>query len=414
MEGNPPFQNTKKDGNKTGQSLWSIFTKIAFERTNDIVALVLPSRWCGHSYNIMKGKVRLYESYIRNGLIAANIGECSKYFDEGLGEEYFSYFISQKEKANESIITTLKSTFVVDNKDVDFIPCRPFDIADIGIIKKIHLLASNRGSWDKFRIIPGKHPRQGKRFLIGYGRYCDYEKMGKIVDNGTTCGSTNSLSQYYALETSSQEEGENIRSIFESNLFTYYAKMFFTVDRIYVGTLKALPFLEPNKIWTNEEIYDVVGLTSEEIIHIDNFLKNSGKVNQKRINTLDNKKSKKRVDVTGEVFTPPELIRVMFDQYPTRCWELKKTFCDPACGNGNFLVETLKRKVELGHNKTQALKTIYGIDLMQDNVNETRTKLLEIAGTSTTHDEIVQRQIVQHNALTFDWSQWEENPMMIF
>ena len=46
----------------------------------------------------------------------------------------------------------------------------------------------------------------------------------------------------------------------------------------------------------------------------------------------------------------------------------KRTFIDNSCGDGQFLSEVLIRKLESGIDFEQALKTIYGVDLMPDNV----------------------------------------------
>lgn len=415
VEGNPPFQNMKESGNKSGQSLWSIFTQIAFLRSRDICALVVPSRWCGHSYNIMKGQVRLYSSYIRDGIIAANIGECSKYFHEGLGEEYFSYFVAQKEKSNQlANIITLKSKFKSRINDLPFIPCRPFDSVDIRILNKIYQVGNRIGRFDAFKIVPGKKQHFGKRFLIGYGRYCDYERLLKIFDDGVIGGSDDALSQYYSLDVSNSEEGKNLISIFESDVFSYYAKMFFTVDRIYVGTFKNLPALDYSKKWTNEEVYSYFNITDYERKRIQWFLNNSKRIIQKRKHTLQTEKDKTRTIFTGEVFTPNLLISEIHSFYPERCWKPKKTFLDPSCGNGNFLVATLKEKLNRGHNKEQALSTIYGIDIMKDNVKEAQNRLLEIAGNSEAYKKIVKSNVVQGNTLIFDWNRFENQPILEF
>ena len=92
-------------------------------------------------------------------------------------------------------------------------------------------------------------------------------------------------------------------------------------------------------------------------------------------------KSKKRVKELGEVFTPPELVEEMLDRLPPEVWQdPSKTFLDPACGTGNFLVAVVRRKVEAGAQPLQALRTTYGIDIMEDNVAECRERLLEASG----------------------------------
>jgi hypothetical protein len=84
-----------------------------------------------------------------------------------------------------------------------------------------------------------------------------------------------------------------------------------------------------------------------------------------------------RVKATGEVFTPAELVREMLEQIPIEQFQdPTKTFLDNSCGDGQFLGEVLIRKMENGSTFEQALSTIYGVDLMIDNVDLCRERLL--------------------------------------
>ena len=84
-----------------------------------------------------------------------------------------------------------------------------------------------------------------------------------------------------------------------------------------------------------------------------------------------------RVKATGEVFTPTELVQEVLDQLPQEQFaDINKTFLDPACGDGQFLGEILIRKIENGSTFEQALSTVYGVDLMEDNVELCRERLL--------------------------------------
>lgn len=90
-------------------------------------------------------------------------------------------------------------------------------------------------------------------------------------------------------------------------------------------------------------------------------------------------RSKERVKALGEVFTPAALVSEMLDKLPADCWLPDKTFLEPSCGNGNFLVQILQRKLNNNHQPLQALSTIYGVDIMKDNVIESRKRMLQIA-----------------------------------
>ena len=87
-----------------------------------------------------------------------------------------------------------------------------------------------------------------------------------------------------------------------------------------------------------------------------------------------------RIKNTGEIFTPTELVNQMLDNLEsTNCSffvDKEKTVIDPCCGNGQFLSEVLIRKLQNNISFEQALSTIYGIDIMLDNIDICRERLL--------------------------------------
>ena len=108
-----------------------------------------------------------------------------------------------------------------------------------------------------------------------------------------------------------------------------------------------------------------------------------------------------RVKATGEVFTPTPLVAEVLNQLPQQVFvDPTKTFLDPACGDGQFLSEVLIRKLENGIDFETALSTIYGVDLMPDNVKLTQDRLL------CGHEElrhIVEKNIVCADGLDYDY-----------
>lgn len=90
-------------------------------------------------------------------------------------------------------------------------------------------------------------------------------------------------------------------------------------------------------------------------------------------------KSAERVRKYGEVFTPDHIVKKMCDELPAEAWEIGKTILEPSCGTGNFLVEVYRRKLDnckTVSDAVQALGNIYGVDILPDNVNESRQRLL--------------------------------------
>lgn len=108
--------------------------------------------------------------------------------------------------------------------------------------------------------------------------------------------------------------------------------------------------------------------------------------------TTDDKqvKSKKRVADHGEVFTAEREVNAMLDLVGQETVRIESRFLEPACGNGNFLAEVLRRKMAVVHNryaKSQteweryavlAVSSIYGVEILEDNANECRERLYNI------------------------------------
>jgi type I restriction-modification system DNA methylase subunit len=113
-----------------------------------------------------------------------------------------------------------------------------------------------------------------------------------------------------------------------------------------------------------------------------------------------------RTKATQEVFTPTPLVQSILDEFPPEMFiDPTKTFLDNSCGDGQFLSEALIRKIENGSTFEQALETIYGVDLMQDNVDLCRERLL--CGREDLR-HIVEKNIVCADALTYDYSFGEQ------
>ena len=80
-------------------------------------------------------------------------------------------------------------------------------------------------------------------------------------------------------------------------------------------------------------------------------------------------KSEIRVKQTGEVFTPPALIKEMLDRLPAEVWaNPNKTWLEPSAGDGNFLVEIKRRLLKEGHSEKHILENmLFSIELIDDN-----------------------------------------------
>ena len=101
-------------------------------------------------------------------------------------------------------------------------------------------------------------------------------------------------------------------------------------------------------------------------------------------------KSRQRVADHGEVFTAEREVRAMCDLVKSETERIESRFLEPACGNGNFLAEVLRRKLAVvksryGKNPSDyerysvlSVTSIYGVDILADNAQECRERLFAL------------------------------------
>ncbi len=105
--------------------------------------------------------------------------------------------------------------------------------------------------------------------------------------------------------------------------------------------------------------------------------------------TLGQVKSKERVRNLAEVFTADREVNAMLDLIGDSSYGIDFRYLEPSCGNGNFLVAILERKmltVSRKFKKLQdfefyslmALGSIYGVDIASDNVREARQRMKNV------------------------------------
>ena len=100
--------------------------------------------------------------------------------------------------------------------------------------------------------------------------------------------------------------------------------------------------------------------------------------------------SKERIEKYGEVFTSPEIVENMLKLVESQTHRIDSRFLEPACGNGNFLEAVLRKKLEIVYSMYRAsaydyerysilaVSSIYGIELLEENVLICRDRLFDL------------------------------------
>jgi len=132
-------------------------------------------------------------------------------------------------------------------------------------------------------------------------------------------------------------------------------------------------------------------------------------------------KRKERHKKTQEDFTPVEICHILFKGQDELFKDFSKTFCDPCCGTGNiirYLVRERLKYCKVEEDVYKALESIYGTELMEDNTEECKQKILmDCLKWSSLHDLDLKDkrlvQIIEHNIIctdTFKWNYEEWRP----
>ena len=99
--------------------------------------------------------------------------------------------------------------------------------------------------------------------------------------------------------------------------------------------------------------------------------------------------SRERVAEHGEVYTAKREVNAMLDLVKEETERIDSRFLEPACGNGNFLIEIQRRKlevVECQYGKSRydyelyaalAISSMYGVELLPDNVAACQKRLYD-------------------------------------
>ena len=118
---------------------------------------------------------------------------------------------------------------------------------------------------------------------------------------------------------------------------------------------------------------------------------------------------KERRKKSQEFYTPYSIVKKMMDKIPSEDWaDNKKTFLEPSFGDGNFIIGILYRRiVEHGIDWRTALETCYGVELMQDNVDETKERIIDLLNKlNIEYDKDVAYEIMNRNLVCSDFFKW--------
>lgn len=193
------------------------------------------------------------------------------------------------------------------------------------------------------------------------------------------------------IPTKTIEQAEKLKLFVENNdLLKMYVER--TKQKYHAFAMRNVKRFDIDQIITGKEIPVEWNITEEDINHpieLENEI-------------IENREKVKK---QGEVFTPTSLVNRTLDdlkKYKTDAFSNPQfTFCDNMAGNGKFLVNILNRKISAGIDKKTALKSIFGVELDRESVEECRFNLSQ---NDPTLKSIVEKNIVCADALNYNYN----------
>lgn len=112
---------------------------------------------------------------------------------------------------------------------------------------------------------------------------------------------------------------------------------------------------------------------------------------------------------TNEVFTPFEIIENMCSKVSDDDWsDCSKTFLEPSFGIGNIILYIIWRRIMTGVPYQFVLSTLYGTELMPDNVKECKMRIMELLNRmDVKYDETEVKKIIDRNLVCTDFFDWD-------
>ena len=111
--------------------------------------------------------------------------------------------------------------------------------------------------------------------------------------------------------------------------------------------------------------------------------------------------SSRKIKRASQRFAPTKTALITLASLPENTWIEGKSFIDAECGIGQLLVPVAIIKHQLGHD--DILSTIYGTDIIEENVKICQQRLLAICGLTESNSKQVEQNIVCTDSLTYDF-----------
>lgn len=117
---------------------------------------------------------------------------------------------------------------------------------------------------------------------------------------------------------------------------------------------------------------------------------------------------RKGENATNEFFTPFNCVEKMCNKISLEDWKNpNKLFLEPCFGSGNFCVYIVYKRLHSGIDWKTTLETLYGVELMNDNVQECKERILDLLDKlQIEYNKEEAKKIMDKNLVCHDFFEW--------
>ena len=139
------------------------------------------------------------------------------------------------------------------------------------------------------------------------------------------------------------------------------------------------------------------------MIDIEKFLDLSNYATDTRVSR------RKGTGGSQEFFTPYSLVKRICDKISEADWSnSEKTFLEPSFGNGAFVCYIIYNRILHGVSWKDTLKTLFGVELLPDNVQETKDRIISLLSEMEIQfNKEEALKIMDHNLVCSDFFKWD-------
>lgn len=142
--------------------------------------------------------------------------------------------------------------------------------------------------------------------------------------------------------------------------------------------------------------------------NIEEFLSLDGYANDERV-ARRKTNDKLKISNTNEYFTPYSIVKKICNKISEDKWnDPNSEFLEPSMGNGNFIVYIIYNKIKHGSTWEQALSHTWGVELIHDNVQETKDRIISLlTEMKIPFDKEEALKIMDHNLVCSNFFDWD-------